>query len=125
MKRLTSRMLIGSSISPRRHFCSQKAGQTRPQIRANGLRWRWIARPFGVAALGDQRQVGRAFHAGRAGVDALGAHQRLALAGRADLVVDVPRELLLEEAQGRHHRAGRQLAQGAQATRSACSARCT
>ncbi len=40
MKRFTWRTATGASISPRRHFCSQKAGQTRPQIAAKGLRSR-------------------------------------------------------------------------------------
>ncbi len=45
MKRLTARMAIGSSMSPRRQRCSQKAGQTRPQTRANGFVRRWISSP--------------------------------------------------------------------------------
>ena len=43
MKRLIVRMATGWSMSPRRQRCSQKAGQTRPQMRAKGLRSRWTA----------------------------------------------------------------------------------
>jgi hypothetical protein len=36
-KRLSARMEIGASSSPRRHTASQGAAQIRPQIEASGL----------------------------------------------------------------------------------------
>jgi hypothetical protein len=52
---------------------------------------------FFVTALGDEREVGGRVHACRAGVDAFGADEGFALAGRTELIVNVGVELIFKE----------------------------